>query len=168
MRADVPEDLRTEETSEGAFGRGGRCEATALRISAGVSGVVSIPVLGFGSSSDSVWRAMGVVSETMKTTPPPSPKRAIDLHSLSRAIVLVKSSRDRRNPPTAIRGTIRVYEANDGAATVKVELDYPQMFESPAHHRVITLTDAQVDELLSSENDGVYQVTVDEDLNPKS
>jgi hypothetical protein len=108
----------------------------------------------------------------MKTTSliqPSTPQRAADLHGLSRAIVLVKSSRDRRNPPTALRGTIQVYESNDGAAaTVKVELDYPQMFESPAHHRLITLNAAQVDELISSEHDGVYQVTVDDDLNPKS
>jgi hypothetical protein len=108
----------------------------------------------------------------MKTTPliqSSTPQRAADLHALSRALVLVKSSRDRRSPPTALRGTIQVYESNDGAAaTVKVELDYPQMFESPAHHRLITLNAAQVDQLLSSEHDGVYQVTVDEDLNPKS
>ena len=104
----------------------------------------------------------------MKTTLPPSSRRAVDLNSLSRAIVLVKSSRDHRNPPTAMRGTIQVYESNDGlSSTVKVELDYPQMFESPAHHRLIVLNDAQVDELLASEREGVYQVTVDEDLNPK-
>jgi hypothetical protein len=105
----------------------------------------------------------------MKPIPTPVHRHALDLHALSRAIVLVKSSRDRRNPPTALRGTIQVYEANDGvAASVKVEIDYPQMFESPAHHRVITLNDGQVDELIASERDGVYQVTVDEDLNPKS
>lgn len=105
----------------------------------------------------------------MKTSVSRPPlKRAMDLHSLSRAIVLVKSSRDHRNPPTAMRGTLQVYEANDGeAAVVKVELDYPQMFDSPAHHRIIVLKDEEVDELLASERDGVYQVTVDVDLGPK-
>lgn len=104
----------------------------------------------------------------MKTPSPQSPKRAVDLHALSGAIVLVKSARDHRNPTTSLRGTIRVYEANDGvAATVKVELEYPQMFESPAHHRVIALSDAEVDELIASEREGVYQVTIEEDLSPK-
>jgi hypothetical protein len=96
-------------------------------------------------------------------------KKAVDLHHLSRAIVLVKSSRDRRTPPTALRGTIEVYEASDGvAAVVKVALDYPEMFNTAAHHRLITLSDAEVDELIASERDGVYQVTVDEDLSPVS
>ncbi|MGC4073557.1 MAG: hypothetical protein QM760_13785 [Nibricoccus sp.] len=95
-------------------------------------------------------------------------RKAVDLHRLSRAIVLVKSSRDHRTPPTALRGTIEVYEATDGiAALVKVALDYPQMFNTPAHHRLITLSDAEVEQLIASEHDGVYQVTVDEDLGPR-
>jgi hypothetical protein len=101
----------------------------------------------------------------MKTT---SIKRAAaDLRPLSGAIVLVKSKRDQHNPPTGMRGTIRVYESSDGvSATVKIELDYPQMFDAPAHHRTFVLDDAQVDELIASEHDGVFEITLDEDLNP--
>jgi hypothetical protein len=40
------------------------------------------------------------------------------------------------------------------------------MFNAPAHHRTIELTDAQVDTLLASERDGVYQIELDIDLSP--
>ncbi len=66
-----------------------------------------------------------------------------------------------------MRGTIEVYEASDGVtATVKVELDYPQMFDAPAHHRTFVLDDAQIDELIASERGGVFEIAFDEDLNP--
>ncbi len=105
----------------------------------------------------------------MKSVQTNPPIKATDLHHLSRAIVLVKSKRDHRNPPTALRGTLEVYDSNDEvSAVVKVQLEYPQMFNTPAHHRTITLTPEEVDELLRSESDGVYQIALDVDLAPQA
>ena len=68
-----------------------------------------------------------------------------------------------------MRGTIQVYEGNDAiSAAVKIELDYPQMFNAPAHHRTFVLNDAQIEELIASERDGVFEITLDEDLSPTS
>jgi hypothetical protein len=96
------------------------------------------------------------------------PKQSVDIQPLSGAIVLVKSSRDHRNPPTSMRGTVEVYqEIHGNEAEVKIALNYPQMFNSSAHHRAITLTPAQVIELVHSKRDGVYQISLDVDLAPE-
>jgi hypothetical protein len=90
-----------------------------------------------------------------------------DLKRLSGAIVLIRSSRDKRVPPTAMRGTIEIHTQEDGVTpAVMLALDYPQMFNAPAHHRTIALSDRQVDVLIASERDGVYQIELDIDLNP--
>ncbi|MCR6656888.1 MAG: hypothetical protein NVV63_14005 [Opitutus sp.] len=81
--------------------------------------------------------------------------------SLNGRIVLVKSSKDRRDPPTALRGTIRV---DHESRRVWVEVALPDMFTAPAHRREFELNDAQVEELLSHEQLGTYSCTVDYDF----
>ena len=83
------------------------------------------------------------------------------------ATVLVKSIRDHSNPPTAMRGTGVLKEvAAPGGSGVAVALEYPDMFNTPAHHRTIELTAAQAEVLARSERDGVYEIALDVDLNP--
>jgi hypothetical protein len=90
---------------------------------------------------------------------------ATDLRSLDGKIVLVRSARDRRNPPTALRGTIEVRESA-GDPHVQIALEFPQMFTTRAHHRTVTLDEATVAQLVASGHDGVYSVTIDERLDP--
>lgn len=91
-----------------------------------------------------------------------------DLRTLHNKIVLVKSSRDRRNPPTGMRGTIEVHDdpVQRGTPLVQIALDFPQMFRRSAHHHTITLDAAAVDQLLASENNGTFEITIDEPLDP--
>ncbi|HUR60177.1 MAG TPA: hypothetical protein VM029_20810 [Opitutaceae bacterium] len=93
-----------------------------------------------------------------------------DLRRLHQKIVLVKSSRDGRNPPTGRRGTIEVHDDPDprarGAALVQIALDFPQMFTTRAHHRTITLDAAAIERLIASERNGTYELTIDEPLDP--
>jgi hypothetical protein len=93
-----------------------------------------------------------------------------DLRLLHHKIVLVKSSRDRRNPPTALRGTIEVHDdpADRGTALVQIALDYPQMFRTRAHHHTITLDQKAVERLLASEHNGSFSLTIDEELDPQA
>jgi hypothetical protein len=91
---------------------------------------------------------------------------ATDLRSLDGKIVLVRSARDRRNPPIAFRGTIEVRESPAGDPLVQIALEFPQMFTTRAHHRTVTLDEAAVAQLLASEHDGAYSVTLDEPLDP--
>ena len=129
-----------------------------------IAGLGAQPEAATGSSSDSgeADRDYRVRMNSTET------KHTVDLKPLSGAIVLVKSTRDHRNPPTALRGTIEVYETIPGhMAEVKIALDYPQMFNTPAHHRAIELTPAQVAELVRSRRDGVYHITLDLELGPE-
>ncbi len=83
------------------------------------------------------------------------------------ATVLVKSIRDHSNPPTAMRGTVVLKGAGaPGGSGVAVALEYPDMFNTPAHHRTIELTRAQAELLAGSEREGVYELALDVDLNP--
>ena len=93
---------------------------------------------------------------------------ATDRLHMHGASVLVRSTQDRRDPPTALRGTIEA-RATDGAelARVKIVLEYPDMFTIPAHQGVLELDDAQAERLLASERDGVYEFTIDAPLEPK-
>lgn len=92
---------------------------------------------------------------------------ATDLHRLNGSIVLVRSTEDRRNPPTGRRGTLVVRDAADGGvAAVLIELEFPQMFTSRAHHRTIELSDAQLAEMLATESDGTFHVTIAGPLDP--
>lgn len=89
----------------------------------------------------------------------------IHLHGHS---VLVRSSKDRRNPPTALRGTIDTQTTEgDERPHVRIVLEYPDMFTVPAHQGVIELTEAQAEQLIASEHGGVFEFTIDEELEPK-
>lgn len=89
----------------------------------------------------------------------------IDLSELDGKIVLVSSARDHRNPPTAMRGTIRVREDPGGPQPmIQVELEFPQMFTTCARHRDITLSDSECAQLLQSNGDGTFLVTIDRPL----
>jgi hypothetical protein len=82
--------------------------------------------------------------------------------------VLVHSSKDRRNPPTALRGTIDA-QTTEGAERprVRIVLEYPDMFTIPAHQGIIELTDEQAEQLLASEHGGVFEFTIDQELEPQ-
>jgi len=80
--------------------------------------------------------------------------------------VLVRSAKDRRNPPTALRGTIDVQTTED-RPRVRLVLEYPDMFTVPAHQGIIELNDEQAQQLLASEHGGVFEFTIDEPLDPQ-
>jgi hypothetical protein len=84
------------------------------------------------------------------------------------ATVLVRSTADRRNPPTALRGTIDA-RSTEGAERehVRIVLEYPDMFTVPAHQGVLDLDDAAEERLRASEREGVYEFTIDEPLEPQ-
>jgi hypothetical protein len=87
-----------------------------------------------------------------------------DLHRLHGKIVLVKSARDHRNPPTAMRGTIEVRDNPGATPHVGLAVDFPQMFTMPAHRRTIPLDHAAIMRLLDSEHNGTYAFTIEGDL----
>jgi hypothetical protein len=86
------------------------------------------------------------------------------LNRLQGKVVLVKSTQDRRNPPTAMRGWIEGHENVGGAPDISIAVEFPQMFTSPAHHRTIPLDHASVQRLLASEHNGTFEFTIDEEL----
>ncbi len=92
---------------------------------------------------------------------------ATDRLHMHGASVLVRSTQDHRNPPTALRGTIDAC-ATDGTELprLRIVLEYPDMFTVPAHQGVIELDDAQAERLRANERDGVYEFTIDEPLEP--
>lgn len=93
------------------------------------------------------------------------PEKALDLERLHGKIVLVKSTRDRRNPPTAMRGTIEVRRhPPDAAPEVALAVEFPQMFRSRAHHRTFVLDHADLMRLLASEYNGTFEFTIDDEL----
>lgn len=92
-----------------------------------------------------------------------------DLAELDGKIALVCSARDHRNPPTGVRGTIRVREVPvEGRPVVQVEMDFPQMFATRAHHRVVTLSDEELLRLRASGHDGAFTVVIDDRLDPEA
>lgn len=93
---------------------------------------------------------------------------ATDRLHMHGASVLVRSTQDQRNPPTALRGTIDT-QASDGSELpgVRIVLEYPDMFTVPAHQGVIELDDEQAERLRASEREGVYEFTIDAPLEPK-
>lgn len=93
------------------------------------------------------------------------PANAADLHRLHGKIVLVKSSLDRRNPPSAMRGTIEVRDIGSNAVPeVSLSVEFPQMFKTRAHHRTIPLDYTDVMRLLESEYNGTFEFTIDQEL----
>ncbi len=87
-----------------------------------------------------------------------------ELRQLQGRSVLVRSTRDRRNPPTALRGSIEVHENNDAAPDVTIAVEFPQMFNSRAHHRTIPLDHAALTRLLATEYNGAFEFTIDDEL----
>jgi hypothetical protein len=99
---------------------------------------------------------------------PPSQAEMADtetpLRRLQGKIVLVKSTRDRRNPPTARRGWIEVRETAGSAPEVSLAVEFPQMFTTPAHQRTILLDHASLQRLLASEYNGTFEFAIDDEL----
>ncbi len=87
-----------------------------------------------------------------------------DLRQLHGRTVLVKSTRDRRNPPAALRGTIEVHENAGAAPDFAIAVEFPQMFMSRAHHRTIPLDAAALTRLIASEYQGTFEFTIDDEL----
>ncbi len=95
----------------------------------------------------------------------PDSEAAVDLQRLEGKTVLVKSSRDGRNPPSALRGTLEVRQLGDDAAPeVRIAMEFPQMFTARAHHRTIVLDHGEILRLLASEYNETYEFTIDEPL----
>lgn len=87
-----------------------------------------------------------------------------DLCELNGRIVLVKSNRDHRNPPTAMRGWLEVPAQASSGAEVSVGVEFPQMFSSRAHHRSFRLDESSFAQLLASERNGIFEFTIEEEL----
>lgn len=80
--------------------------------------------------------------------------------------VLVKSTADHSDPPTALRGTIDAQANNRGEPEVKIILEYPDMNNRAARHGIIPLDNAGVTQLLAGEHDGVFEYTTNRSLDP--
>lgn len=91
-----------------------------------------------------------------------TPAELAYLHGKS---VLVRSAQDRGVPRTAMRGTLEVH-AGEQRPEVRISLDYPQMFTSPAHHRTLVLDDAAIERLLESEHEGTFDLTLEGPVDP--
>jgi hypothetical protein len=89
-----------------------------------------------------------------------------DLTQLNGQSVLVKSTVDRRDPPTALRGTIDARPGRDGRADVKIVLEYPDMNNSAAHRGAIPVAEQEAERLLAQGRDGVCEYTIDSPLDP--
>ena len=100
-----------------------------------------------------------------------------DLRALDGRVVLVKTTRDHRNPPTGMRGFIEVRPQEEGASrivgaglsrdrpvTVNIVVEFPQMFTGVAHHRTIPLNESGLERLLASERNGTFEYTIDDEL----
>lgn len=87
-----------------------------------------------------------------------------DLRQLRGRSVLVRSTRDHRSPPTALRGSIEVHENTDAAPDVSIAVEFPQMFHARAHHRTIPLDHAAITRLLATEHNGAFEFTIDDEL----
>lgn len=95
----------------------------------------------------------------------PDPEVTIDAQELIRlhgASVLVESRNDEANPPVALRGTVEARPDAAGRPTVKIIVEYPDMFTHPAARGVIDLNGAEVAELMASNRGGVLYHRVDE------
>lgn len=87
-----------------------------------------------------------------------------DLKSLHGRLVLVKSTRDIRTPPVALRGTLEVLDEAETGSLVSIAVDFPQMFTTPAHRRNIALSDDDVTRLVASERQGTFEFTISDEL----
>lgn len=89
-----------------------------------------------------------------------------DLTRLNGQSVLVKSTADHRDPPTALRGTIDARPGPDGAAEVKIVLEYPDMNNTAARRGVIPVGEQDAERLLAQGRDGIAEYTIDAPLEP--
>jgi len=88
-----------------------------------------------------------------------------DLSRIDGRPVLVCSTRDHRDPPTALRGSIRVMPPAEGTArTVCVELSLPEMFTAPAHTRAFPLDAETVERFLRAAPTDTLTCTLDYDF----
>jgi hypothetical protein len=91
-------------------------------------------------------------------------RNAIELKSLHGKQVLVRSTRDIRTPPVALRGTLEVMATATDGPMVSIAVDFPQMFTTPAHRRNIALSDEDIARLVATERRGTFEFTVDDEL----
>jgi hypothetical protein len=91
-----------------------------------------------------------------------------ELKRLEGQSVLVRSSLDTHNPPVGARGWIHVSDTNTPEPRVELVIEYPDMFNEPAHERIIELSRAQLDQLLASERTGAFEFTLDDALDHSS
>jgi hypothetical protein len=96
--------------------------------------------------------------------PQDSRSTAAKVRQLEGRVVLVKSRRDRRNPPAGIRGWIEVHPNSGATPQVSIVVEFPQMFSAPAHRRTILLDQAGLERLLASEHNGTFEFTIDDEL----
>jgi hypothetical protein len=89
-----------------------------------------------------------------------------EIEKLNGKSVLVKSTRDSRVPPTAMRGSLRVEHTPGarGSTAVNVVLDYPDMFTAPAHQYIIPLDVTEVSRLLSGGMENPLEIMLAIDL----
>jgi hypothetical protein len=90
-----------------------------------------------------------------------------ELKTLHGRTVLVKSTRDLRNPPVALRGTLEVLDSPEAPGElplVSIAVEFPQMFTQPAHRRNIVLSEMDLDRLLATERRGTFEFTMTDEL----
>lgn len=87
---------------------------------------------------------------------------ASELKNLDGKSVLVRSAADEHNPPVGVRGWIHVVDTGEVSGEPKVEmvLEFPDMFNQPAHERIIILREDGIDRLLASERNGAFEFTI--------
>ena len=103
-------------------------------------------------------RQLRTIDSTMNSS-------STDLRELQGRVVLVTSALDAHNPPAGLRGTLDVQTLGAGQKpSVRVILDFPDMFTSPAHTRIIPLDDAALVQLLASERSGAYELVLQDKL----
>jgi hypothetical protein len=78
--------------------------------------------------------------------------------------VLVRSARDHRNPPAGRRGWLEVHAGAGDEPVASLVVEFPQMFTSSAHQRVIPLNQSDLARLLASECNGAFTFTIEEEL----
>ena len=89
-----------------------------------------------------------------------------DITQLNGRSVLVKSRRDRRDPPTALRGTIEAHPGPGGRPDVKIVLEYPDMNNAAARRGIIPVGEQDAERLLAQGRDGVCEHIIDGSLEP--
>lgn len=89
-----------------------------------------------------------------------------DYQKLDGKSVLVRSATDEHNPPVGVRGWLHVAASPTPGepARVEVVLEFPDMYNEPAHERVIPMDDSDVQRLLELQGEGPYDITLEDRL----